>query len=234
MSTTASSGWSRSSSGGDDTALYDESPFLVKDVLASAILVRANEALIEISEVAGAPDEDRTRIRAWIDSGRRGLDERWDPKLELCLDYDLRAREPLRARTIAGFAPLISGTEKDDRLRSLLKVLDSRAFAGHPDLRWPLPPSTSPEEPEFHSRSYWRGPVWPVMNWLLWWSLMRSGEKKRATRLRGHGLAQLSDGRFGEYYEPFSGEPLGSDEQSWTAAVTLDWLAHREEVSERP
>ncbi len=221
-------------SGGDDTALYDESPFLVKDVLASAILVRANEALIEISEVAGAPDEDRARIRAWIDSGRRGLDERWDPKLELCLDYDLRAREPLRARTIAGFAPLISGTEKDDRLRSLLKVLDSRAFAGHPDLRWPLPPSTSPEEPEFHSRSYWRGPVWPVMNWLLWWSLMRSGEKKRATRLRGHGLAQLSDGRFGEYYEPFSGEPLGSDEQSWTAAVTLDWLAHREEVSERP
>ena len=104
----------------------------------------------------------------------------------------------------------------------------------HPNLRWPLPPSTSPEEPEFHPRSYWRGPVWPVMNWLLWWSLVKAGEKGRAIQLRNHGLAQLSDGRFGEYYEPFTGEPLGSDEQSWTAAVALDWLANIEEVSENP
>ncbi len=219
--------------GCNDDATYDASPFLVKDVLASAILVRANEALLEIAEVAGASDEDRDTIRAWIGRGRLGLDERWDPRLKLCLDYDLREGKPLEARTIAGFAPLISGTEKAGQQRTLLRVLDSRAFFGHPNLRWPLPPSTSPEEPEFHPRSYWRGPVWPVMNWLLWWSLMKAGERKRATRLRSCGLAQLSDGRFGEYYEPFTGEPLGSDEQSWTAAVALDWLAD-EEVSEKP
>ena len=219
--------------GCNDDATYDASPFLVKDVLASAILVRANEALLEISEISGAPDEDRATIRAWIERGRAGLDERWDPRLELCLDYDLRAGEPLKARTIAGFAPLISGTERPDRLRTLLDALDSRAFAGHPNLRWPLPPSTSPEEPEFHPRSYWRGPTWPVMNWLMWWSLMKAGEKERAVRLKSQGLAQLSDGRFGEYYEPFTGEPLGSDGQSWTAAVALDWLAN-EEVSEKP
>jgi hypothetical protein len=219
--------------GCDETVLYEESPFLVKDVLASAILVRANEALLDISAVARVPNEDRAEIRAWISRGRQGLEERWDPQLQLCLDYDLRAGEPLKARTIAGFAPLISGIEKTDRQRTLLDVLDSRAFAGHPNLRWPLPPSTSPEEPEFHPRNYWRGPVWPVMNWLLWWSLMRAGEKERAARLRNHGLAQLSDGRFGEYYEPFTGEPLGSDEQSWTAAVALDWLAN-EEASEKP
>ena len=162
--------------GCDEAALYDESPFLVKDVLASAILVRANEALLEISEVVKAPEEDRAKIRAWISRGRRGLEERWAPQLQLCLDYDLRAGEPLRASTIAGFAPLISGIGKTDRQRTLLEVLDSRAFVGHPNLRWPLPPSTSPEEPEFHPRNYWRGPVWPVMNWLLWWALMKSGE----------------------------------------------------------
>ncbi len=211
--------------GCDEAVLYEESPFLVKDVLASAILVRANEALLDISEVAKAPDEDRAEIGAWISRGRQGLEERWDPQLKLCLDYDLRAGEPLRARTIAGFAPLISGTENADRRQNLLDVLDSRSFVGHPNLRWPLPPSTSPEEPGFHPRSYWRGPVWPVINWLLWWSMTKAGEKERAARLRGHGLAQVSDGRFGEYYEPFTGEPLGSDEQSWTAAVVLDWLA---------
>ena len=29
---------------------------------------------------------------------------------------------------------------------------------------------------------------------------------------------------FAEYYEPFTGEPLGSMQQSWTAAAVLDWL----------
>ena len=218
--------------GCDEAVLYEESPFLVKDVLASAVLVRANEALLDMSKVARAPDEDRAEIEAWISRGRWGLEERWDPQLKLCLDYDLRAGEPLRARTIACFAPLISGTEHPGRRQALLDVLDSRAFAGHPNLRWPLPPSTSPEEPGFHPRNYWRGPVWPVLNWLLWWTLTEAGEDEKAARLKNQGLAQLSDGRFGEYYEPFTGEPLGSDEQSWTAAVVLDWLAE-EEASER-
>ena len=217
--------------GCDDGLIYDTNPFLVKDVLMSAILVRANEALLEIGGLIGAPNEDRATLLHWIERGRRGLEERWDDDLNLCLDYDLRDASPLKAHTIAGFAPLIAGTENPKRRDSLLQTLDSAMSAGHPDLRWPLPPSTSPGEPEFHPRSYWRGPVWPVMNWLLWWSLQRSGERARAARLRECGLAQLADGSFGEYYEPFTGEPLGSDQQSWTAAVALDWLAN-EEVSD--
>jgi glucosylglycerate hydrolase len=209
----------------DEAVLYRTSPFLVKDVLASAILVRSNEALLDVADVVGAPEEEGTMIRAWIERGRSGLERRWDPGLGLCLDYDLRAGKPLPARTIAGFAPLIAGTRRADRLEILLKVFESHAFTGNPNLRWPLPPSTSPEEPGFHPRNYWRGPVWPVMNWLFWWSLERSGEQKRAARLKDCALGQLSDGHFGEYYEPFTGEALGSDEQSWTAAVALDWLA---------
>ncbi|HEX6711599.1 MAG TPA: glycoside hydrolase [Rubrobacter sp.] len=217
---------------GDDAVLHRTSPFLAKDVLASAILVRANEALLEIADLVAAPDADRERILAWIERGRRGLSERWDPDFGLCLDYDLRAGESLPSRTIAGFAPLIAGTTNVGRLEILLRVLDSHAFAGNPDLRWPLPPSASPDGPGFHPRSYWRGPVWPVMNWFLWWSLVKSGERKRADRLKNYALAQLSDGCFGEYYEPFTGEALGSDDQSWTAAVALDWLAEGELAGE--
>jgi glucosylglycerate hydrolase len=212
----------------DDAVLYRTSPFLAKDVLASAILVRANEALLDMAESVGAPGEDTTMIRDWVVRGRQGLDERWDPHLGLCLDYDLRAGEPLAARTIAGFAPLIAGSGSADRLEILLRVFESHAFTGNPDLCRPLPPSTSPDEQGFLPRNYWRGPVWPIMNWLLWWSLERSGERKRAARLKGYALAQLSDGCFGEYYEPFTGEALGSDDQSWTAAVALDWLVDEE------
>ena len=209
----------------DEAAIYDSHPFLVKDVFFSGILVAANQALLEIAEVVGAPEEDRTLIEGWIERGRAGLDGRWDPNLGLSLDYDVLAGRPLRVRTIAGFASLIAGGLSEERLDVLLETFDSPAFAGHEGLHRPLPPSTSPEEPGFHPRSYWRGPVWPVANWLLWWSLIRAGEPDRAGRIRQETLGQLGEAGFAEYFEPFTGEPLGSTEQSWTAAVALDMLA---------
>jgi hypothetical protein len=211
--------------GCNEGTIYRSHPFLVKDVLSSAILVAANEALLDIAAVVGALDEDRELVAGWIERGRRGLDERWDPDLKLCLDYDLRAGKSLRVRTVAGFAPLIAGRQSSERLEALLEVLDSPAFMGHPGLRWSLPPGTSPQEPGFRPRSYWRGPIWPVVNWLLWRSLLRAGELERAEHLRRTSLEQLSSGGFGEYFDPFTGEPLGSTRQSWTAAVALDWLA---------
>ncbi len=210
--------------GCDERTIYRFHPFLVKDVLSSAILVAANEALLDIAEVVGAPEEDRELVAGWVARGRQGLEVCWDAELKLCLDYDLRAEKPVRVRTVAGFAPLIAGRQSPERLEALLEALDSPAFAGHPGLRWPLPPSTCPDELGFRARSYWRGPTWPVVNWLLWWSLLRAGEWERAEKLRQTSLEQIANEGFGEYFDPYTGEPLGSTRQSWTAAVALDWL----------
>ena len=100
-----------------------------------------------------------------------------------------------------------------------------RLIVRDPRLRWPVPPSTSPEDPAFQPRRYWRGPTWPVITWLFWWALNRIGETDRAERLRAAALDQLRVIDFAEYVEPFTGEPLGSLDQSWTAAVALDYLA---------
>ena len=53
---------------------------------------------------------------------------------------------------------------------------------------------------------------------------MRAGEFDRASEIRRASLDQIAEGGFAEYFEPFTGEPLGSPEQSWSAAVVLDWL----------
>jgi glycogen debranching enzyme len=110
--------------------------------------------------------------------------------------------------------------------------MQSAEFLGHPDLHHPLPPSTSPEDAGFIRRSYWRGPFWPIITWLLWWSLGRAGEMELAGRLREMALTQISEHGFGEYFDPFTGESLGASRQSWTAAVVLEWFADEPDVQE--
>jgi glycogen debranching enzyme len=119
----------------------------------------------------------------------------------------------------------VAGGIEAGELEAALRTLYSPYFLGYPKLRRPLPPSTSPEEPRFHPRNYWRGPMWPVMAWLFWRSLELAGEVERAQAMQRAALQELAEGGFAEYFEPFTGEPLGSDNQSWTAAVALDWLA---------
>jgi glucosylglycerate hydrolase len=210
----------------DDAEIYREYPFLIKDVFFSAVLVAANVALLDLAEVAGAGDEAREQLTRWLDRGRGGLASRFDADSGLCADYDVRAGQDIRLRTFAGFAPLFARTEDRGQRAAQLRVLDSEDFCGHPGLRWPLLPSTSPAEPAFESDNYWRGPVWPVINWLLWQSLSLLGYSVRANEIRRDSLSQIAaDGEFGEYFEPFTGKQLGSPKQSWTAAVALDWSA---------
>ncbi len=210
----------------DDAQIYRHHPFLIKDVFFSAVLVAANAALLDLAEVAGAGHEDRRQLGRWLERGREGLARCFDAGSGLCLDYDVRAGEQIRLRTFAGFAPLFARTLDAGQRAAQLRLLDSGDFCGDPRLRWRLLPSTSPAEAAFEPRNYWRGPVWPVINWLLWHSLSQLGCSGRAGELRRDALGQIAaDGDFAEYYEPFTGRPLGSQRQSWTAAVALDWLA---------
>lgn len=203
----------------DDRRLADSHPFQVTDVLSTAILVVADGALERIAEVAGAPSPERDEIAAWARRGADAVSGARDAATGLYLDRDYVTGAPLPSRTIAGFAGLVAGIEPQ------LDTLLGPDFCGALDLAHPLPPTTSPADPGFAPRSYWRGPVWPVTTWLLWDALRRSGEADVAAALRDAQLDALANAGMAEYLDPFSGEPLGASSQSWTAAVALDLLA---------
>ena len=210
----------------DDVQIYRHHRFLLKDVFFSAVFAAANAALLELADVAGASHGDRKNLAGWLDRGRAALARRFEARTGLCADYDVRTGEQIRVRTFAGFAPLFARTADAAQLAAQLRLLDSADFCGNPRLRWPLLPSTSPAEPAFEPHDYWRGPVWPVIDWLLWQSLTELGCADRAAALRRDSLAQVAGaGEFNEYFDPFTGAPLGSPRQSWTAAVVLDWAA---------
>jgi hypothetical protein len=217
----------------DDEEIYRHYPYLIKDVFFSAVLVAANAALLDLADAAGASDSDRGQLTRWLDRGRAALTSCFDAGSGLCTDYDVRAGEDIRLRTFAGFAPLFARTADAGQRAAQLRLLDSDYFCGDPRFAWRLLPSTSPAESAFEPHNYWRGPVWPVINWLLWRSLRQLGYSGRADELRRDSLGQIAATEaFAEYFEPFTGKPLGSPQQSWTAAVTLDWSASdRDEAS---
>ena len=208
----------------DDAVLPKVMDFMVEDVFVSAIFAVACDVLATIGEDYSKPRSDVRDLRAWSDRFKAGVVAAANDRNGAARDYDLRAGQWINSETIAVFAPLLCGGLSRERERALLRLFDGPRFCGHPDLRFTVPPSTSPISADFRPREYWRGPVWPVMTWLFSWVFARRGWTERSARLREEGLRQATDGAFAEYYEPFTGEALGSMQQSWTAASVLDWL----------
>ncbi|OLT48028.1 glycogen debranching protein [Saccharomonospora sp. CUA-673] len=204
--------------------VVETSAFLVGDVFITAVFALASDNLAEVGEEIGADAEQVAELRGWAERARAATAASCDPDTGMARDRDVRAGRWVATDSIAGFSPLLCGGLPADVEQQLIATLDSPRWSGHPDLLAAVPTSVSPDSPDFDPRQYWRGPQWPVVTWLFGWAFGRRGWERHASEFRAQGVYLASDGAFGEYYEPFTGKPLGSTNQSWTAAVVLDWL----------
>lgn len=205
-------------------AVVRTSSFLVADVFVTAVFAVACDVLADLGEDIGCDQGEVESLRTWAARSSAALGETVDPESGLARDRDLRAGAWVATRSVAGFAPLLCPSLPAEDEARLVAAFDGAAWNGHPGLYAKVPPSASPRDPGFRTREYWRGPQWPVISWLFWWSFRRRGWTDRAAELREESIKLVADGTFAEYYHPFTGEALGSRHQSWTAAVALDWL----------
>lgn len=207
----------------DDDEIAEHVDFRVADVFTSALLAHASELLAELAGDLRRPDcaTELERIAARC---RAGVRASVSGQTGYARDKDLRTGHWLDTTTIAGFSSLLCESDPLRRI-ALVDTLRGPHWAGHAALRFAVPPTVSPDSAQFQPRTYWRGPQWPIVSWLLWWTAQHYGDDALAGQLRSESLRQLADGKFAEYYEPISGEGLGSSRQSWSAAVALDWLA---------
>lgn len=210
----------------DDALIQNSASFLTTDVFMSAVFAVANDALARLARRLHQPESEE--LAMYAQRFRDGVVRSVDEDCGLALDTDLRTGRTIVVETLAGFAPLLCGGLSRTVEQDMLRLLESSRWTGHPSLVHPVLPTTSPSSPDFHPRAYWRGPSWPVINWFFAWMLARRGATEHAGLLRHATLHQLGDGVLAEYYEPVTGEALGSLDQSWSAAAALDLLLARE------
>jgi glycogen debranching enzyme len=84
--------------------------------------------------------------------------------------------------------------------------------------------SLSPADPGFQPTRYWRGPVWPILNWVLERGLERYGYRDRAAQVRQAVVELGRNEGFWEHYDPLTGRGHGGEQFAWTAALVLDLL----------
>ncbi|MBB5803782.1 hypothetical protein F4560_003550 [Saccharothrix ecbatanensis] len=197
-------------------------PFCTVDPLFCALLAWSEHSLAELARRTGAdPGRHTERAQELAYQLHTRL---FDPALGCYVALDARTGRPLRKRTVSGLVPLLLPGLPSGRRSALVATLTGPAFGlGSRDVRGV--PSYDLTAPDADLHRYWRGPTWMNTNWLLWTALRRQGETRHAERLASDMVRLVADAGFREYFHPVTGEGLGADHFSWTAALLLDVLA---------
>jgi Trehalase len=206
--------------GYDSSRIREGSPFAVYDVLFNSLLVQANRDLAEIARVL---ELDPEPFEAWAKRTAAGLDARlWDAAEVSYGDFDVRADRRVRAQTSAAFAPLFAGIPTPERARHMLDRLLASSVAV--DGAGRVVTSVAPGDANYDPALYWRGPVWPMINWVLHAGLRRYGFVDEAQEIRTALLELVRREGFWEHYNATTGRGQGTEQVSWTAALVLDLL----------
>ncbi len=83
------------------------------------------------------------------------------------------------------------------------------------------PRGVHPNEPMYDPSTYWRGPVWPQLAYLLWWAARTSGAPDMAERLRQRTVTGAVASGFAEYWNGDTGHGGGAIPQSWAGLALI-------------
>jgi mannosylglycerate hydrolase MGH1-like protein len=131
----------------------------------------------------------------------------------------------VRALAPTSFFPLLCGAATADQARAMLRLLEDPAKFGG---QWLLP-SVARDDPSYRDNVYWRGRIWPPLNFLVHHALRRYGFDAAATRLaeNAHGLfrAEWAERRCPENYNADTGasrdQPDTDTFYSWGALMPM-------------
>ena len=210
----------------DGPEIARQSPFLIQDCMMNAILIKSNEALIQIGKRL---DLETTELEEWQKLSKSNFNKKfWNQKLQTFVSYDCQANRQLEYKEIGGLTTMFAECATQSQASSMALYLKNISDRGYY-----LCPSFDVDSEHFDSKRYWRGPVWPQMNWMIARGLMAYGYRELAEQVRSDLIELVDKLGFYEYFESNKKtveqitKGYGGNNFSWTASTILSFLNTR-------
>ena len=219
----------RYESGMDDSPMYEDVPFNrdkntleLQDVGLNSLYIADCRVLAELARVLGRAEE-AAELEERAARFAHGLERLWVEERGYYLNYHTDSKRFSERRSPTLFYPLLAGVPGPDRTRRLIEHLrNPQEFWGD----W-LIPSISRDDPAFPRQRYWKGAIWPPLNFLTYLGLRQAGDHRTAAELASRSLAMFvaewrRKGYVSENYSAITGtgddQALSSDPfHSWGA-----------------
>ena len=201
--------------GWDNQKSHDASPFQVVDPGFNAILIRSS---FDMAKTALSLNEPKL-VECFTKLGEQGaeaLETLWSEQFNQYLCYDRAQQCFIESPSIGGLIPILANCHHSKDIARHLHQIGKHC-------RY-LVPSHDPLDPKFDGARYWRGPVWLIVNYLIYLGLKEADEHELANRLLKDSIALIQHFGFSEYYNPITGAPCGGSEFTWTAAMVIEFL----------
>jgi hypothetical protein len=173
-------------------------------------------ALVAFNAIELQTLTDDNRLAGAVAQLIDALDARFDAQLRTWVDAGPTAGGSGRSRTADGLLPLLVSRSPIARRSVIEELLDEDGFAAAFG-----PRGVHVGEPTYDASTYWRGPVWPQLAYLLWVALGRAGEDDAAEVIRSTTVSGAAQSGLAEYWNGDTGAGLGAIPQSWTGLAVL-------------
>ncbi|HEY8845251.1 MAG TPA: trehalase family glycosidase [Candidatus Limnocylindrales bacterium] len=211
---------------GDPARILSLDRFVWEDVMVNAIYADGLRRLGPLCRAAGYPEAEAREFEERSVRVRGALESKsWDPEAGLFWDLAGWSESPERVLTFTSLFPLILSDLDPAKAMRLVDehLLNEREFW----LPYPIPSTAATEpafDPDWKTKTTWRGPTWVAVNWYLYWGLRDHDRPEVASELARRTLEMVGKAGMREFYNPLTGEGEGAVDFGMSTLV-LDLIA---------
>ena len=198
--------------------VYKSSFFNVVDVGFNSIFLKANKDLITLLDTFSFK---KTKIESYTKLMEKNFLKLYDKKREAFFSKDIKNNKKIFIPSITNYFVLFADLNNDKINQKLIKNLKK-----HNSKEKYFFSSIKPNHKSFEEKRYWRGPVWINCNWFIYKGL-KNKDKIFSDKIKKKTIQILEKKGFFEYFSCKSGEPMGANNFSWSAALYLDLMLNK-------
>ena len=196
------------------TKIVNDSMFNVIDIGFNSILIRATKDLVEVSKKFNL---DFTDLKNKISKSEESLIKFYKDEDQSFFSYDFKNHNLIKVDAISNYFILFANLENHEINNKVIDKL--KKYNSQKDYFFT---TVNPKDKNFEETRYWRGPVWINSNWIVYQGLINK-DKIFSSLIKNKTLELLENKKFHEYYNYKTGECLGANNFSWSAALYLDF-----------